>query len=178
MNEITTHFRPQPTALTLVFCLLGSGCGYTIGNAFPPEVRSVHVPLFTSDSFRRDVHLQLTEAVQKEIVDRTHYRLAKEANADTQLTGRIVEIRKNVISETAFDDPRQLEFSIALEVTWEDLNSGRILRQQRIPVSPEASQFLVTSSFAPEVGQSLATAKQAAYQKLAAQVVNAMETPW
>ena len=39
--------------LTALCCLILSGCGYTLGTPVVPGVRSVHVPLFRSESFRR-----------------------------------------------------------------------------------------------------------------------------
>ena len=56
-------------------CLLTTGCGYSLGTPVVPGVRSVHVPVFRSDSFRRDTDYLLTEAVQREIRTRGGYRL-------------------------------------------------------------------------------------------------------
>ena len=42
----------------------------------------------------------MTEAVQKEIQNRTPYRLARGTDADTRLTGRIVQVRKGLIELT------------------------------------------------------------------------------
>ncbi|MCA9069779.1 MAG: hypothetical protein KDA84_12690, partial [Planctomycetaceae bacterium] len=54
-----------------LLCLVGmfcsGGCGYTIGPAFSPGVRTVAVPIFQADLFRRGMEFQLTEAVQKEL---------------------------------------------------------------------------------------------------------------
>ena len=68
--------------------LLLSGCGYTVGNGFSPDIRTVSVPIFENATFRRGIEVQITEAVQKEIQKRTPYRLAKGLDADTRLTGR------------------------------------------------------------------------------------------
>ena len=166
--------------LLAVPCLpvLLSGCGYTVGSPHQAEVRTVHVPLFTSDSYRRGIEPQLTEAVHKEIQNRTPYRLVKEPYADTRLTGHIIEARKKRLGETTFDDPRELQLQYAVEVTWEDLRTGQILSQQRIPIAPEAVHLLSTGEFAPEVGQSLATGTQGALNRMARQIVDMMETPW
>ncbi len=146
--------------------------------AYDPGVRTVHIPTFTSDSFRRGIEFQLTEAVQKEIQKQTPFRLAKEPYADTRLTGKIVEIRKRVLGESSFDDPRELQFSLAVEVRWEDLRSGDILMQQMYPISQDAVHLDSTGDFAPEVGQSLATATQRTVDDLARQIVQMMEVPW
>lgn len=166
-------------ALTLLAVApLVSGCGYVVGGAFAPDIRSVHVPTFTSDSFRRGVELQLTEAVQKQIQMRTPYRLTSSQSADTRLSGHIVEIRKDVLGETRLDDPRELQFSLAVEVTWEDVRSGGVLARQQIPLAPDTVQLIAHANFAPELGHSRATATQDVVDELARQIVGMMEAPW
>ena len=49
------------------------------------DVRTVHVPVFQSESFRRNLDYLLTEAVQREIRTRTPYRLDDAETADTIL---------------------------------------------------------------------------------------------
>jgi hypothetical protein len=177
---------PKSTSLLMIACgalllsaaLLTSGCGYVVGSAFAPDIRSVHVPTFTSDSFRRGVELQLTEAVQKQIQMRTPYRLTSAQSADTRLSGHIVEIRKDVLGETINDDPRELQFSLAVEVTWEDVRSGAVLAQQRIPLAPDTVQLIAHADFAPELGHSRATATHDVVHDLARQIVGMMEAPW
>ena len=154
------------------------GCGYVIGDGFPPEVRSVHVPVFQSETFRRGLEVQLTEAVQREIQKRTHFVLADRPVADTELTGKIVQVTKRALSETQNDEPRQLELSMAVEVTWRDLRDGRILAHQSFPIDPAAVQLSSQSRMAPEVGQSLATAQTEVINQLARRIVNMMESPW
>lgn len=154
------------------------GCGYTVGGAYDPSIRSVHVPTFTTESYRRGLEIQLTDAVQKQIQNRSHFRLVHEPDADTRLTGRIARVGKTVLGESKFDDPRELQLRFEVVVTWEDLRSGRILAEQRVPIAPEAVRLVSESSFAPEVGQSLATGTQEAIDRMARQIVELMETGW
>lgn len=149
-----------------------------VGAPYSQDVRTVHVPIFTSNTFRRGIEFQLTEAVQKEIQQRTPFRIAEPPYADTRLTGQIVRYDKQVLGESAFDDPRELQFSLAVLVTWEDLRTGQILRERRVPLPPEAVHLLTTSSFAPEIGQSRATATHEAVQRMSRQIVQMMEYPW
>lgn len=155
-----------------------SGCGYMLGTPAVQGVRTVHVPVFKNTSFRRNVDYLLTEAVQKEIRTRGGYRLDDADTADTILRGRIVEIRKNPLSETRFDDPREVQLMVGAEVTWVDRRSGQILQQRTFPLGSALSQSVSNVSFAPEVGQSLATAQQEAASRLAAQIADMMEMPW
>lgn len=167
--------------LLIVVCLCFSavsGCGYILGTPSVPGVRTVHVPVFKNTSFRRNVDYLLTEAVQKEIRTRGGYRLDDAETADTILRGRIVEIRKNPLSETRFDDPREVQLMVGAEVTWVDRRSGQILQQRTFPLGSALSQSVSNVSFAPEVGQSLATAQQEGASRLAAQIADMMEMPW
>jgi hypothetical protein len=173
------RFVPQTCfGAVLACCLVAAGCGYMVGNAYAPEIGTVHVPTFTSDSFRRGFELQLTEAVQKQIQDRTPYKLAKPPEADTRLVGRIISVDKRVENQNRYDDPRELELAIAVEVRWEDARTGQILSMTEIPVDPQAAHLVSQTSFAPEAGQSLATATQQAVDQLARQIVGMMEAPW
>lgn len=161
-----------------VLLVQGVGCGYVIGSLHQNDVRTVAVPIFKSDSTRRGIEYQLTEAVQNEIKNRTPYRIVGEHQAETRLRGKIVEIRKRRLGETNFDDPRELQYSLAVEVIWEDLRTGAIIAEQTIPIQPTALQLEAETSFAPEVGQSQASANHEAVEKLAAQIVDRMESPW
>jgi hypothetical protein len=89
--------------------LSASGCGYTIGNAFQGNVRSVYVPIATSEDFRRGAEFQLTEAVLTQIKERTPFRVAKSDAADTKLTMKIKSMRKTVLGTTVNNDPRELQ---------------------------------------------------------------------
>src|SRR5215471_3827108 len=86
--------RLAAVALLAAF-LSPAGCGYHVGSPFNPEIRSVHVPIFKSSSNRRFLEYQLTEAVQKQIQQRSHFRLVEASDADTKLTGRIIDLRKS-----------------------------------------------------------------------------------
>src|SRR5262245_42992602 len=123
-------------ALSIVM-LASAGCGYTVGAPFSPEIRSVHVPIFNSGSSRRFLEYQLTEAVQKQIQQRSHFRLVKDSEADTRLTGRIIDLRKTALGQTRNSDARELQVNLHVEVTWEDIRTGQILVQQRVPLPPE-----------------------------------------
>ena len=178
-----TRHRPRTpitafAALAVSACAVLAGCGYTVGNSFQAQVRTVSVPVFKNETFRRGIELQLTSAVQKEILDRTPFRLADDSTADTRLVGTLVQANKAALAFTPFNDPRQLQLSLAIEVRWEDLRSGQVLAYQRIPISPETVALVSNSEWAPELGQSRATAERQGVETLARSIVDLMETPW
>jgi len=151
---------------------------YSMGNTFERDIKTVAVPIFENETNRRGLEFQLTEAVQKEITKRTPYRLAKGLDADTRLTGRIVGFRKDVLGETRYDDPRELQLSLMVKVTWEDLRTNRVLLDKEIPLNPDAIPMTAQAEFSPEVGGSLATGLDDAFKSMARKIVNLMEVPW
>ncbi len=155
-----------------------SGCGYMVGGAYPAEVRTVAVPIFESNSYRRGIEFQLTEAVQKQIKTRTPFLIGKEPYADTKLTGRIIALDKRQLTPSPLDQPRELQLDLAVHVTWEDLRTGRLLQERNIPLDPDVVHLVAQAEFAPEVGQSRETAAQEAVDRLATRIVDMMESPW
>lgn len=174
--RIQLSYFAASIAVVGMFCL--SGCGYVVGSPYGPEVRSVHVPTFTNETFRRGYELQLTEAVHKKIELNTPFRLMNSPQADTRLTGKIVSLNKRNANQNKYDDPRELELAIGIEMTWIDNRTGAVLAQRTSPVGPQLSHAIAQASFAPETGQSMATATQDAVDQLANQIVSMMEAPW
>ena len=163
--------------LPLLFC----GCAaYQIGNQslYPPDIHTVSVPVFQSNSFRRNLGERLTEAVVKEIEKRTPYKVVGDPSADSVLTGRILTDRKAVLVPDLTGDARQIETEMRVQVSWVD-RKGRLLRDEKaIPLPAEITEVSATADVAPEVGQSIATAQQEAICRLAEQIVGLMEKPW
>jgi hypothetical protein len=162
-----------------MLCL--SGCaGYQVGNQslYPPEIRTVYVPMFQSVSFRRDLGERLTEAVVKEIEKRTPYKVVTDPNADSVLSGRIVEETKHVLVPDLTGDARESQVAMKVEVNWVD-RKGRLLRDvASVPLPAEIADVTGTGNIVPEVGQSIATAQQEAICRMAEQIVGLMEKPW
>ena len=159
---------------------LFAGCAtYQIGNRslYPQDVHTVYVPIFDSDSFRRNLGERLTEAVMKEIENKTPYKVVSTSNADSILSGRIVGETKRVVAENRYDDPRQLDVNLRIEVSWID-RSGGILYDGCVTLPPELTTVSASATFLPEYGQSVATAHQQAIQRVSEQIVGMMEAPW
>ena len=163
--------------LCLMLILCSPGCGYTVNKSFDQEIRSVHVPIFQSESDRRGWEFPLTEAVHKEIQLRTPFRLVSEPTADTQLIGRIKNVRKRVLGETRNDDPRELQMSLTVGVRWENLHTGETIAERDLALTGQEIQLIQRAEFAPEIGQSLASAQQQLVDRLARDIVDMMKRP-
>ncbi|ASV73155.1 hypothetical protein THTE_0553 [Thermogutta terrifontis] len=169
-------------ALVGISLLVVGGCaGYQVGNVqlYRPDIQTVYVPMFQSASLRPGLGERLTEAVIKEIELRTPYKVVgSPEQADSILTGRIVSETKRTVVENPYDDPREIATRFQVEVQWIDNRGRSLTAEETIPVPPELTSVVAEATFVPEVGQSLATAQQAAIQRLASQIVGMMENPW
>src|SRR5262249_5102697 len=157
-------------AILVVF----SGCaGYQLGNRalYRPDIRTVHVPVVQSDSYRRYLGERLTEAIVKEIELRTPYKVVDEASADSVLTVRLVSDSKRVINNNKFSEPRDIETDFFIQTNWIDRRGDLIMTQDNLPASPLLVNIGQQAIFVPESGQSILTGQQEAITKNTSQIV-------
>ena len=178
------HGPPQaayPRLLAISSLLFLAGCaGYQVGNQslFPQEVHTVYVPVFKSNSFRRNLGERLTEAVVKEIEKSTPYKVVDEAHADTTLLGAIVQETKTVLVPDLSGDAREVQTTINVQVSWVDNKNAKIRDDKCVPLPQEIADVSGSSNLVPEMGQTVATAQQEAICRIAKQIVGLMEKPW
>jgi hypothetical protein len=182
LNRTTLNTKPPGRHSRLPWLLLGislvSGCaGYRVGSCpvFSPQIRTVYVPVFESDSFRRNLGEWLTEAVIKELEMRSQYKVVHTSDADSVLYGRIVSDTKAVLGEDRFDHPRDIGLDLLVQIRWVDRSGQTVLRNATIPVD---LTVLGSAHLVPEGGQSIASAQQRAIRQLARQIVNQLEAGW
>ena len=168
------------SALTLAVTVSAGCASYQLGacSIYRPDVRTVHVPVFQSDSYRRFLGEWLTEAVVKEIELTTPYKVVRAQGADSVLTGRLTRDVKFMVTENRNDEPRDIEMELQVEVSWRDRRGELLVAPRRLDLPPALRQFNQAVHLVPEAGQSIATAQQGAIQRLAVQIVAAMELPW
>jgi hypothetical protein len=157
-----------------VICGTCLGCaGYQIGNRslFRGDIRSVHVSIFESDSHRRFLGQQLTEAVVKQIEQDTPLIVADASTADSFLTGRILSELKRPRTLDRFGEPRLLQSDWRVEVKWSDRSGVPLIQRQELQINDDIE-------FIPEGGQSLSTAQRELINRLARQIVGQLETGW
>ncbi len=155
-------------------CLFSSGCAtYQLGNQvlFRSDIRTVHVPVFESDSFRQFLGERLTEAVIKEIESRSPYKVARLHTADSVLQGKILLDQKRVLIESRTDEARDIQTNLIVSIGWNDRYGRPLMKSSQIQVN----QF---ANFVPEGGQSISTAQQEMIEKIARDIVSQLEVPW
>ncbi|HEY1602336.1 MAG TPA: LptE family protein [Pirellulales bacterium] len=165
----------------VLLCTVVCGCAqYRFGSEslFPSDIQTIYVPMFQSDSYRKDLAERITESVCKEIEKRTKYKVVNNPNADSVLSGRLLNDTKRIIVEAPTDEPRESQIEFFIEVTWLDRQGALLAQSQKVPLPGTVANLNQTSSVVPEVGQSIATGQQDVITRIAYQVVSMMETPW
>lgn len=162
---------------SLFLCLLTGCAGYQIGSGqlYRPDIRTVYVPPFRSNSFRRGVGELLTEAVIKEIEDQTPYKVVQSTDADSTLIGTVTDYRKQVQAESAFDTPRDLNTQMVVELTWTARSGELLIPKVTAPIAVFQLAATESANFVPEGGQSFATAELEAVEDMAKKIVAQME---
>jgi hypothetical protein len=175
------HLRIVLGLIVLAMAASSTGCAsYQFGNRclYRPDIRTVHVPIVQSDSFRRNLGERLTEQICKQVELKTPYKLTDADSADSILTARIVSESKRVLATNGLDEARDIETDFFVQVRWVDRRGDLIMSHTDVPVQPLLINVSQATNFVPEGGQSLVTSHEEALLRLADQIVGQLEMPW
>ena len=148
-----------------------AGCGYTTQRPFPTDIRTIHVEMFHTKEFRRELEFRLTEALIKRIEMDTPYRIAPKRTADAVLSGEILSVENRTIGdELAGDLPREIGSTLTVRFRLQDLRSGKtVIGRQR---------SVYQASYIPRLGESFTQGMTRAVEGMASAIVEEMESDW
>lgn len=157
-------------AIVCIVAVLGGCAQYQIGanSLYRADIRTVHVPVFKSESFRPYLGELVTEAVVKQIELETPYKVVPAPNADSVLTGRLVQVDKKLLTESPNDDARDIQVEFVVQITWID-RRGEIIMQRTVAMDGD---------YIPEGGQSIAADELQIARRLAREIVTQMQNWW
>jgi outer membrane lipopolysaccharide assembly protein LptE/RlpB len=117
----------------IVFALAAlSSCGYHAagkGELLPPTLKTISIPAFGNITTRYKLTDRLPEAISREFLTRTHYRIvSREEAADAVLRGNVI----NYAAYTAILDPdtsraAAVELRVMLQLTLVERATGKAL---------------------------------------------------
>lgn len=118
-------------AAAAVMCaaLLAAGCGYRVagrGSNLPAHWKTVAVPAFENRTLRYRIEQRLTDAVVRELLARTAYRVVPtEQNADAVLHGEVTALESSaVLFDTVTGRATTQLVTVRLRVRMVDRKSG------------------------------------------------------
>lgn len=170
---MTTSLRPRIFVAfsSVLLTLIAPGCGYSQHDLFRSDIESVHVEIFESKEFRRDIEFWLTEAVKKKISSYTPYKLTSREKADTILRGEILEERQNSFApDYATRLPRDQQLTLVMRVQWKDQRSGQMLVDQ--PLLLQGADYL------PPAGETEYFGQTKAIDRMATRIIQKMYAEW
>ena len=148
-----------------------TGCGYTTTRPFRTDIQTIHVEMFHSKEFRRELEFRLTEAIVKRIEMDTPYRIAPRRTADAILTGEILAVENRTFGDDFdLDLPREIGSTVAIRFRVQNMLSGEIL--------VDRPRFVYQTSYIPPVGETFNQGMTRALDGMAEQIVEAMESSW
>jgi outer membrane lipopolysaccharide assembly protein LptE/RlpB len=160
----------RPAALALVLLLVAS-CGYSAGQVSSGDGRTIAVPLFRNQTYRRDLERDLTRAVHQELVARTDFHLIDEgADPDLVVRGKLLEVSEDVLSQKSRGRIRETSVIVTVLITVEDRRTGEK------PVNK--LRMTERQAFVPEKDETVRTAEIAAMRGLAERIVYTLSAPW
>jgi Lipopolysaccharide-assembly len=168
------HSRLICAVLLAASLLAQAGCTfYSIRPPYDRNIKTIYVPAFRSISFRKDLNLMLTEKLMKEIQRRTPYVIVNSPEeADAILEGIINNVDKNIVVQSPYNLPRQLNSMLTVEVWYYSNKPGAPAKP------PQGTIITENAGFYPELGETSELGYQKAIDKLVAQIVGMMEEQW
>jgi len=148
-----------------------SGCGYSTKRPFPEAIRTIHVEMFQSREFRRELEMRLTEAIVKRIEMDTPYRIAPRKTADALMEGEVISVDNRTFGvDFDTDRPREIGTTVTVRYRVTDLRSGMIL--------VERPSYTYQTSYIPPVGETFSEGMTRALSGVAEGIVETMESSW
>ncbi len=165
-----------PSLLFLAACLslplLFAGCGYSTGFVLPEGTRTIAVPIFRNETFplRRDLEVELTRAVKRELQLRTDARVvADRASADAVLEGIILDFSQGVLAEGADDEVQESGIVVRVRI--------RLIRARDGSELVGQTDIREDEPYSNVAGETIDLARGRVVEELARSVVIALE-PW
>ena len=145
---------------------LATGCGYSAGPLTRRVERRVHLPIFENRTFYRDLEIELTRQVEKELSSRPGISIVPPESADIVLAGTIVDFEQHVLSEDSQDRVRESSVLARVRIEVRDARTGGVQRAYEVR---DRAEFLI------DRGETLASATREAFFDLARRIVDGLE---
>lgn len=152
--------------------LLLSGCGYTAKSRLPEGITTIAVPVFRNQTLRKDIDLELAQALRKEIRAKTSLKVVdiKDRAAQSVLEGEILELRLAKLREDKADQVIEYRLSLQVDVSLRDLRNDAVIRSEKN--LNRNAEFLVSK------GEAIGQAREEAVRELAREIVGRVLTRW
>ncbi len=153
----------------LLVALIAPGCGYSMKSLTSEGVSTVAVEMVKNPTFRRDLEFQLTTDLKEAILSRTDLRIVERTQADVLISGTIIRVREQVLTEDRLDNVEESAVIVTVEFTATNQNTGEV-RSTKVT---DRAEFIVGRD------EDLNSATAESFRDLSEQLVyNLLEKPF
>ena len=161
------------------FLLLASSCGYHTGgqgDLIPKTVHTIAIPAFTNVTTRYKLTDQLPEAITREFISRTRYRIVTDTNsADAILDGAVLTYQSfPTIFDPATGTASAVEVHVVLRLSLRERATGKILYSRPYYEIRERYEISINpTAYFEESDSALARASQQTAQQVVSSILEA-----
>jgi outer membrane lipopolysaccharide assembly protein LptE/RlpB len=156
----------------LVAAVTVAGCGYHVvgtESKFPADWQTVEIPAFTNKTARYRIEQRLTEAVIREFLSRTKYRVVSTGPADAVLHGEVLSIETvPLLFDATTGQVTAMLVTVHAKATLTDAHTEKVVYENKDMVFREEYQI---SSDIPSFFEESAPALQRMAHDFAARLV-------
>ena len=143
--------------LAILVPLLLASCGYKFAatdTVLPKTIHTIAIPAFNNLTIRYKLTDQIPEAISREFLTRTRYKVVSDPNtADAVLRGGVLNYSFNpTIFDPATGRAAYAELRVSLSVTLTERATGKVLFERKnfdvretYQISPDATQYFEES---------------------------------
>jgi hypothetical protein len=154
-------------------CAADPRSGWSTAAVHDASIGTIAVPIARNATWDRTVHLELTEAIVKEIEARTPWRVVPESRARTILDVTIREVDLEQLSRSRGTGlAEEMALTLRVDFDWTRIDTGDTLAARR---DFAASALFVPS---PPAGERIEVGRFDAVGRAAAAIVDALEGSW
>lgn len=139
-SQVQSRDRPDPGPRTLdlgplllaALTLAMAGCGYHAGGKgaqFPSNIKTIAIPAFRNETPRFKVEQVLTQAVVREFLARSRFRVQpRTEGSDALLSGTVIQFWTTpVVAEPTAGRTVSVSVNVRMRVKLTDTRSGKVL---------------------------------------------------
>ena len=137
-----------------VAVVMNSGCGYRMASdtamGIPASIKTIAVPSFVNETFQYKIEQRLTEAVTREFMSRTAYRIQTETEgSDAVMRGAVTSIYSTpIVFDPSSGRTSRVLITVGMRVIIEDTRTGQrileandLLFRETYEVSGDPSEY-------------------------------------
>jgi hypothetical protein len=161
------------------FLLLASSCGYHTGghgDLIPKTIHTIAIPAFNNVTTRYKLTDQLPEAITREFISRTRYRIVTDtSSADAILDGAVLSYQSfPTILDPTTNTASAVEVHVVLRLSLRERATGKILYTRPYYEIRERYEISINpSAYFEESDSALARASQQTAQQVVSSILEA-----